>query len=252
MQENPNIMGGRFVLTIKDSGTSKEIYKARYVVQVFRDKKENSLVHDAHTSKQQSTKLLIGLAAIFGNRIFPTGVTQAYLQSAEPLMRDVYIKPSAEFELNATQMLKLLRPLYGLADSGDYWGSTLLNHLNEELGMKQTVGDPAMFFKMIDSKLQGMCATYVDDALHAENVVNKEITEKTTKRFKCRYKEMDNVTFAGVEINTGTDWFQLSQRRCISTLDTLSVLCAAKDGTSVEFMRPLLNSWAECSVVISC
>jgi hypothetical protein len=30
------------------------------------------------------------------------------------------------------------------------------------------------------------------------------------------------------------------------------VLCAAKDETFVEFMRPLLNSWAECSVVISC
>jgi hypothetical protein len=30
------------------------------------------------------------------------------------------------------------------------------------------------------------------------------------------------------------------------------VLCAAKDETSVEFMRPLLNSGAECSVVISC
>jgi hypothetical protein len=79
-----NIMGGRFVLTIKDSGTSKEIYKARYVVQGFRDKKKNSLIHDASTQKQQSTKLLIGLAAIFGLRIFSTGVTQAYLQSAEP------------------------------------------------------------------------------------------------------------------------------------------------------------------------
>jgi hypothetical protein len=32
----------------------------------------------------------------------------------------------------------------------------------------------------------------------------------------------------------------------------LVVLCAAKDETSVEFMRPLLNSCAECSVVISC
>jgi hypothetical protein len=30
------------------------------------------------------------------------------------------------------------------------------------------------------------------------------------------------------------------------------VLCAAKDETSVEFMKPLLNSWAECSVAISC
>jgi hypothetical protein len=32
----------------------------------------------------------------------------------------------------------------------------------------------------------------------------------------------------------------------------LRVLCAAKDETSVEFMRPLLKSSAECSVVISC
>jgi hypothetical protein len=30
------------------------------------------------------------------------------------------------------------------------------------------------------------------------------------------------------------------------------VICAAKDETSVEFMRPLLNPWAECSVINSC
>jgi Reverse transcriptase (RNA-dependent DNA polymerase) len=111
MPENPNIMGGRFVLTIENSGTSKEIYKARYVFQGFRYKNKTSLVHDASTSKLQSTKLLIGLAAIFGCRIFSTDVTQPYFQSAEPLMRDVYIKPSVEFELNANQVMKLLRPL---------------------------------------------------------------------------------------------------------------------------------------------
>jgi hypothetical protein len=110
MPENPSIMGGRFVLTMKDSGTSKEIYKARYVVQGFRDKKKTSLVHDAYTSKQQSSKLLIGLAASFGYRIFSTDVTQGYLQSPKPSMRCVYIKPSTEFELNANQVLKLLRP----------------------------------------------------------------------------------------------------------------------------------------------
>jgi hypothetical protein len=108
MPENPNIMGDRVVLTINDSGTSKKIYKARYVVQGFRDKKKTSLVHDASTSKQQSMKLLIGLAALFGYRIFSTDVTQTYLQRAEPLMRDIYIKPSAEFELDAKQVLKLL------------------------------------------------------------------------------------------------------------------------------------------------
>jgi hypothetical protein len=88
--------------------------------------------------------------------------------------------------------------------------------------MKQMVGDPAMFFKMLDNKLQGICATYVDDALHAGSMVYEEIREKTMKRFKCRDKEMDNVTFAGVEKNTGTDGLQLHQQRYISKLDTLS------------------------------
>jgi hypothetical protein len=88
--------------------------------------------------------------------------------------------------------------------------------------MKQTVGDLEMFFKMIDCKLQGICATYVDDALHAGNTVYEGIAEMTMKRFKCRDTEMDNVTFAGVEIRTGTDGFELHQQRYISTLDTLS------------------------------
>jgi hypothetical protein len=43
-----------------------------------------------------------------------------------------------------------------------------------------------------------------------------------------------------------------STNQSILMFSTLMVLCAAKDETSVEFMRPLLNSGAECSVVISC
>ena len=52
--------------------------------------------------------------------MFSTDVTQAYLQSAEKLMRDVYVKPSKEFELQPDQVLKLFKPPYGLAEIGDY------------------------------------------------------------------------------------------------------------------------------------
>jgi hypothetical protein len=40
-----NVLNGRFVVTIKDVGTEKEIYKARYVVQGHRDKEKTSMVH---------------------------------------------------------------------------------------------------------------------------------------------------------------------------------------------------------------
>lgn len=55
--------------------------------------------------------MLIGLAAIFGLRLFSTDVTQAYFQSAENLMRDAYIEAPKEFELREDQILKLMKSI---------------------------------------------------------------------------------------------------------------------------------------------
>ena len=59
-----------------------------------------------------------------------------YLQSSEPLQRRVFIKNKApELELEPVGRLELLRPLYGVADAGDLWHTTLYKHLREDLGM---------------------------------------------------------------------------------------------------------------------
>jgi Reverse transcriptase (RNA-dependent DNA polymerase) len=151
-----------------------------------------------------------------------TDVTQAYLQCAEKLLRDVYIKPTKEFSMGPGQLLKLLRPLYGLADSGDYWGRTLANHLRKDLGMKSTTGDPALFFKNIQEKLSGLCATYVDDTLQAGDQKFVELSELTQMRFQCRPREWNNVEFAGVEIEAKESEFVVHQQRYISKLILLS------------------------------
>jgi HSP90 family molecular chaperone len=82
-EHNAIIFGGRFVLAIKDEGTYKDVWKARFVVQRYGDHLKTPLVHDTATSRQHSSRVLVGLASIFGFNLISTDVIQAYIQSAE-------------------------------------------------------------------------------------------------------------------------------------------------------------------------
>ena len=166
-------------------------------------------------------EILVGLAALFGFQLFSTDVTQAYLQGAEKLKRDVYIKPSAEFGLCPNRILKLLIPLYGLADSGDHWGRSLRDHLLKDIGMSAGTTDGALFFRKGANQLTGVCATHVDDCLHAANAMYLKISQSIEKRFQCRDREFDRIQFSSVHIATSSNGFCINQDHYIKTIDPL-------------------------------
>ena len=120
MPDDSSILGGRFVIAIKEESTGKEIWKARFVVQGYRNKLKNSLVHNTCTTSRHNTRLLVGLVSIFGFRLYSTDVIQAYLQSPERLKREVFINAPKELLLDEDKILKLLKPPYGLAESDEY------------------------------------------------------------------------------------------------------------------------------------
>ena len=105
-------------------------------------------------------------------RIWSQGISQAYLQLSKKLLREVYIRPTKEFRLDINQLLKLIKPLYGLSDSGDYWFSTMTGHLVEDLHMHRTAVDVSLFFKRIHAseRLTGLRGMYVDDTINAGDV----------------------------------------------------------------------------------
>jgi hypothetical protein len=232
--QEQKIMGGRFVLSIKDVGTPREVYKARYVVQGFRDRDKTYLVHQPMTARQQSTKLLGAMAAIFGFRIFTHDVQQAHLQSADKLMRVVYISPSKEFELGSDVVLKLLKPLYGLCDSGDNWSKTLSDHLQNDFNMKSTTGDPAMFYKAVNDKIAGVTSAYVDDLLMAGTKEFEKETELTSQKFVSRKREYDQVRFAGTEIDKTGDGFIVHQREYCSKIPLLKPTSDFQEFSSIR------------------
>lgn len=71
-----NILNDRFVLAIKAERTRKEIWNARFSVQGHRDSMKQSLVYSTSVSRQQSTKITVVIAAIFGFQLYSSDVTK--------------------------------------------------------------------------------------------------------------------------------------------------------------------------------
>ena len=130
-------------------------------------------------------------------------------------MRNVYLKPITELDLSSDKLLELLKPLYGLPDSGDYWNRITSGHLLNDLCMPHTTGDMSLFFKITHDSLLGLIKTYVDDSLASRNSEILKLTEKTQDKFESR------PSFAGVSIRTATKGIELHQSDYISTIELL-------------------------------
>lgn len=118
-------------------------------------------------------------------------MTQSYLQWAERLLRKVYIRGKLEFQLEGDELLKILRPLYGLADAGDYWHATFLRHLQKDLEMTATANDLPFHFKRVQNALKGMIATHFDDTLGAGTDEFRLETLTTTSKLDAKPREME-------------------------------------------------------------
>jgi Reverse transcriptase (RNA-dependent DNA polymerase) len=227
VRDSANILGGRFILTIKDVNTGNEFFKARYVVQGHKDREKAQLVHNSTTLMQSSTKLILSFAALFRFRVWNQDVTQAYTQSALALMRKIFLQPAKKdlnyFEMTSDEVLQLLRPLYGLADAGDYWNATMVDHMLNDLGLFRTDSDLSLFYNRLNNRLNGISGTCVDDSLHAGSANYLELTEKSQQRFLSRERKFDTFSFNGADIQSNDDGtFSLCQRFYIETLSPLA------------------------------
>lgn len=144
-----NILGARFVLALKDVEKAEPVFKDRLFRQGHRDREMAALFHDSTNMNQTSIKALTAIAAVFRYDVWKTYISQAYLESRMRLLADVYILPSKEFNLPPDVRLRLLRPPYGVPDTGNYFHTVFPSHMTTPFGMSQTFGDLAVFFRHV-------------------------------------------------------------------------------------------------------
>ena len=76
-------------------------------------------MHNTANFKQSSIRLIIALATILGFDVWSLDVRQAHKKLASELQGDVFIKPK-RVDLRSNGLLQIVKPFYGLTDSGDY------------------------------------------------------------------------------------------------------------------------------------
>jgi Reverse transcriptase (RNA-dependent DNA polymerase) len=230
---HPDVIPSRFVLSIKhESGEDR--LKARFVLGGHLDRDKKAQIHNTTNFKQQSIRIILALASIFGFDLWSSDVNQAYLQSASKLQRDIFIRPE-ELNFGLNELLKLFLPLYGLTEGGDYWRETLTKHHTDDLKMKQTKGDFSLFFKHVANRLVGLSGSFVDDLVRAGTLNFKTQSNATTQsRFDIKPPTENDFTFIGIEIHSRKGNKRMSQASYVDRLTFVQQRCKFEDICTVR------------------
>jgi len=149
---NANVISSHFFFKLKkiDGEGDKLELKCRCVPHGNRDKIKQELRSDSSTAQFPVIRTLLSLAAYHKFTIAKLDIKGAYLQ-AGTLSRDIYVRPPTSWMSNRHQLWKMLRPAYGLVESGRTWQLACESWMNESYGLVEVPGLPQLFV-LSDSK----------------------------------------------------------------------------------------------------
>ena len=162
-----NIIGSKWVLKAKKDAAGNVVrYKARLVAQGFSQ--IGGVDYDdtyAPVAKLASTRAVVAMANRLGMEMHQIDIKGAYLNGELNENEVLYMKhpPGYKDPDAGTRVLRLVKTLYGLKQSGRRWYQKL-SSIFVSLGFKQCAVDQAVYFKVV--KLKGeliVVVVHVDD-----------------------------------------------------------------------------------------
>ncbi|KAL3420591.1 hypothetical protein PVAG01_07036 [Phlyctema vagabunda] len=229
----------RFVDEVKGKDTVP-YEKSRLVVQAHNDIGKAQVLTQSPTIQRASQRLILCLGAILGPefKLHLRDISQAYIQSTTELNRSFFVKPPREIDIGPGNVLKVLKPLYGVPEAGTHWFNTYHAHHTKELGLQASTYDPCLLYGP-----QSIVALQTDDTLFVctDEYVQKE--DEALKKAQYMAKPVEqlsaehSLTFNGGHIQSNKDGsIILSQKRQCERIQTVQ-LTKDPDETKTQYIR---------------
>lgn len=146
--KDERIYGIRFIDALKSDGKGNWKKKARLIAQNFKDKNALKILPRSPTISRMAQRVFLSIAPSYPKKkIYLRDIIQAYIQSLQNIARTIYFEPVPEMGLPKSVVLKAIKPLYGIPESGLLWFSSYSGHHVSTLGMTQSKVDECFFFQ---------------------------------------------------------------------------------------------------------
>ena len=218
LPEGRNLVGGRWVYTIKEGSDGAKTYKARYVAKGYSQVRGVDYQETfAPTANLTSVRALLQIAAQHDLILHQMDVKTAFLNA--PIDCEIYMDQAEGFKApsssNGRLVYKLNKSLYGLKQSGRNWNNVLHCFLLDNQFVQSPI-DNCMYTKQFGSKMV-VILVWVDDIIIAASdmVLMSEAKQMLQERF--RMKDLGRLSyFLGIDFKQGDGFVKMNQRRYLS------------------------------------
>ncbi len=103
----------------------------------------------------------------------------------------MYLKPNKERWVPAGCLLKSIKPLHDLADSGDYWNASF-ETIAKVIWNEKAWSDLVLFLKRAKKSVKDLLATYLDDSLVTGKIEKKQKNGKKSSKLSQEFLTIFN------------------------------------------------------------
>ena len=186
----------KFRMVREVKGISSTPYeKSRLVIQGHSDEGKGAILTQSPTIQRASQRLVVAIAAYTtaeNMSLALRDITQAYPQAQSTLQRLIlaHLPKELEGKYPSGTIIRVIRPLYGVAESGVHWFATYQGDHRNKLEISTSTYDPCLLITDGDKDSFGMVAIQTDDTLilGTASFAAKEEEEIEKAKFRTKPK----------------------------------------------------------------